>query len=359
MDANVAPRLMTPTPRILSGQNPFQVPTEYDGLLPVPSSVPHYSETMYFAVCDRHEPGLGVFMHTGRMAGDLDLWWARTVVYLPGGEVVVDRSFGRAPDNCGPATGNMSIRCEEPHRRWALHYDGAGELTTRDATALGLAGAGPPTPMRFDIQADAVSPIWDMPASVGLTQMEHTDAVYAQGHHQQAFTAHGELTVGGRRWTIDGVAYRDHSWGPRELSELGGDAFVSLVFPDSGRVVSGWELWNVAGEVNFRGFYIWENGEMELISEGSVERAVDCSSNPRTGLEVTMRRASGELLTLPGEVLNGVTISVITPNENVNGAALGDDAFLANEDIVRFVWPDGEVGFGHLERSLRPADLQR
>jgi hypothetical protein len=53
-----------------------------------------------------------------------------------------------------------------------------------------------------------------------------------------------------------------------------------------------------------------------------------------------------------------VTISVLTPSENVNGAAIGSDAFIANEDIVRYEWPDGESGFGHAERSLRPADLQ-
>jgi hypothetical protein len=66
---------------------------------------------------------------------------------------------------------------------------------------------------------------------------------------------------------------------------------MSLVFPDSGPVVSGWELWDDAGELNFRGFYIWENGELELISEGSAQGAVDWPSNPRTGLVLTMRRA--------------------------------------------------------------------
>jgi hypothetical protein len=95
---------------------------------------------------------------------------------------------------------------------------------------------------------------------------------------------------------------------------------------------------------------------MELMSDGSVPRAADCSSNPRTGLELVMVRENGEKLVLPGEATNGVTISIVDPNRNLNGAAHGVPGVLyLNEDLIRYTWPDGEVGHGHSERAIRPA----
>ena len=71
-----------------------------------------------------------------------------------------------------------------------------------------------------------------------------------------------------------------------------------------------------------------------------------------------LRRATGELVTLKGEVLNGVTTSMLTPNFNVNGASPVEvDPLNLNEDLIRYTWPDGEIGYGHSERSLRYKDL--
>lgn len=351
--------MLTSRPRVLTGPNPFDVEPGLDLLRPT-RDVAHYSETMYFAVCDKNDPEVGLFLHTGRMAEDTDLWWARTVAYLPGGEVVVDRSHGRAPNDRGPATGNMAIEYVEPQQRWRLRYDGAGEHTTRQATALALVGSGPATPMRFDVECEAISPVWDLQGSVEAdTDLDPRVSVWASGHHEQGFLASGELTVGNRTWSIDGVAYRDHSWGPREMNDFGADAYVSLVFPQSRRVVQGVMVFNSSLEVMLRSFYIWENGRMELMGEGSVPRAHDGAGNPGTGLELVMQRAGGETLVLPGEVTNGVTISIVDPNRNLNGAAHGvPGALFLNEELIRYTWPDGEVGFGHAERAIRPADIR-
>jgi hypothetical protein len=348
--------MLTAQTRILTGDNPFGVPPEHDLLRPT-LDVAHYSETMYFAVADKNHPDLGLFLHTGRVTEDTGLWWARTVAYLPGGALAVDRSHGRAPDDRGPATGNMAIRCVEPLKRWQLTYDGAAELSSWDASSEGLLGAGPAEVMRFDIECEAVSPVWDLQGAVGHSDdLDQKVSVWASGHHEQGFLARGTLSVGGRSWDIDGVAYRDHSWGPREMSDFGEDAYVALVFPESRRVVQGVMIWNGSGEVVLRAFYVFENGRMELMNEGSVPRAADCSSNPRTGLELVMVRENGEKLVLPGEITNGVTISIVDPNRNLNGAAHGVPGVLyLNEDLIRYTWPDGEVGYGHSERAIRPA----
>jgi hypothetical protein len=350
--------MLTALPRVLTGDNPFGVLPELDLLRPT-RDVPNYSETMYFAVCDRNVPDLGLFLHTGRLTEDTALWGARTIVYLPGGELAVDRSHGRPQDDRGPATGNLAIRCLEPHRRWLLSYDGAAALTTRGASSQGIVGAGPATVLRFEVECEALSPVWDLQGAVGnRRELDPAISVWASGHHEQAFLARGSLTVGTRSWDINGVAHRDHSWGPRDMADFGADAFVALVFPDSGRVVQGVMIWNGSGDLVLRAFYVYENGRMELMSDGRVPRALDCASNPRTGLQVVIISENGHELVLPGEVTNGVTLSILNPNRVVIGAAHGmGEVLYFNEDLVRYTWPDGEVGYGHAERAIRLGPL--
>jgi hypothetical protein len=296
-----------------------------------------------------------MFLHMGRMSEDLGLWWARTDVFLPGGEVVMERTFGRPVDDRGPATGNFTVRCLREHHSWRVTFDGAGELTTREATGRDLAGAGRAVPMRFELDLEAISPVWDLEAACGISEPDPDLTSWAARHQQQGLLATGRLVVSDRTWDLDAVAYRDHSWGPRDVSGFGGDAFTTVVFPESRRVACGMVIFGADGQPNLRTFYIAEGERMELIAEGETPRAVDTLSNPRTGLEFSLRRADGELVVLTGEVLNGATITVLEPNHNLNGAALGrPDALVLNEDIVRYTWPDGEVGFGHSERGLRP-----
>jgi hypothetical protein len=300
-----------------------------------------------------------LFLHVARDPGDLDLWCAQTIIYLPGGEVLADRSFGRAPHDRGPCSGNLDIQCLRPHERWTLTFDGAGERTTREETSRRVVGAGPSTPAKFAIEVSAVGPVWDWGEATGMNALlDPSESVWAAKHQEQGFLATGTIEVGGERFEVDGVAYRDHSWGQREMSDFGGDAFVCIVFPESRRVVQGFEMWNSAGELQTRTFYIAEGDQLELIDEGTVPRAVDWLSNPRTDLTVQLRRAGGELITLKGEVLNGVTTSMLTPNFNVNGASPPEiDPLNLNEDLIRYTWPDGEPGYGHSERSLRFKDL--
>lgn len=355
MTGSTSTKVLTSSSRILTGPNPFGVPERFDLLQPVQPDVPHYSETMYFPVCDRRHEGLGLFLHMGRVSDDLELWWARTIAYLPGGRVVMARTFGRAPDDRGPATGNLAVRCEQEHRRWRLSFDGAGELTTREATGQGLSGEGAAVPLRFDVELTSISPVWDLEAACGISDPDPNLTSWASRHQQQAFLADGTITAAGQRWELDAVAYRDHSWGPRDVSGFGGDAFATVIFPESRRVACGMVIYGMDGQPNLRTFYISEGDQLELIEEGEVPWATDTLSNPRTGLEFSLRRHTGELVVLRGEVLNGATTTVLEPNRNLNGAALGRaDALVLNEDIVRYTWPDGEVGYGHSERGIRP-----
>lgn len=63
----------------------------------------NWSETRWLGTWNP-DAGVGLYLHAGRFRHDIDLWWAQTVVYLPGGKVAVDRSWGRDVDERGVRT---------------------------------------------------------------------------------------------------------------------------------------------------------------------------------------------------------------------------------------------------------------
>jgi hypothetical protein len=84
----------------------------------------------------------------------------------------------------------------------------------------------------------------------------------------------------------------------------------------------------------------------------------DLDANPRA-FDATLHRDSGEAIVLNGELLHSATLSFAEPNENLNGVDLDDpgDPLALFETPVRFTWPDGEIGYGNLERNYRVSDL--
>ncbi|WP_202033257.1 hypothetical protein [Nocardioides sp. WS12] len=351
---------------VLQGSNPFGVDPDDDLLHAVPDGVPGWSETMYFHVWSpdtAQGQGVGVFIHCGRWPEDPDLWWAQVIALLPDGRLLVDRSWGRAPDDRGPATGNLRIRCVEPLRRWRLELDGAGEITSLDAMVDGPVGAGPAQAFTFAIDLEAAAPVWDMHAALGIDGLQ-----WAAFHHTQGFRATGSITAGSgaaaREWDVAGVAHRDHSSGPRDVSHLGGLHFCVFVFPQSGRVINGLVNWNTDHAVDHRTQAVFEGGTgpdatVEIGASIRFTGLEDHRTHQPRALNVAFDRADGSSYDLKAEWLHGYSLTFLSPNENINGVDLDGqpDALVVTQSTVRVVAPDGEVGYGVIERDYRPSHL--
>ena len=356
------PALETPHPKamlsrefILDGDNPFNFGPDVDRLYAPQYDVKNYSETMWFTVWSPKN-GVGLFLHTGRVNGHIDLWWARAIAYLPNGRLVVDRSFGHAIDDSGPRTGNLTIQniSSGKNGKWSLRFDGAGEDTTRKANRQSLSGAGPYVPMQFDIDVTGAAPIWDLVAATH-DEKESQGAVWMSRHTQQGHLAKGKITVGGESWDVDGIAYRDHSAGPRDMAGFGADSFVAAVFPKSGRVMNALQVWDIHGNLVHRSFYIYENGKMEMFRVGGVPRAPAIEDRD-VEFVIAMRRLNGEELIVKVRTVHGVIIAMNSPNVQRNGVpADTSGTLLLMETPIEIIWPDGEIGYGACERSLRPA----
>ena len=281
--------------------------------------------------------------------------------------VVADRSWGRSPDRVGPTTGNFKARCIEPLRRWRIDFDGAGELVSRAEMATRLVGAGPAVPVSFQLELTATMPVWDLYKAV---EIQGTDI--GKVHHEQVMTGTGVLLVGGQHggeWSLAGCAFRDHSYGSRDVRPFGGDHLLGVYFPESRRSLQALSFWDKTGKVQFRTASIHQGDQIEVIPNmemtGLELNAVrptslrDLTGNP-TSFQMMLDTNRGRVV-LDGEVLHVINISLIDKNTNVNGSAInipGDHLLLA-ESQVRMTWPDGDVGYGFFERCYKeesPAD---
>jgi hypothetical protein len=345
-------------PARLTGENPFDVDPTTDLLHEIPADQPGWVEHMFFHVWNP-TASAGVWVHVGRFESDPTLWWAQVFGRFPDGSSIADRSYGRAPDNKGPATGNLRIRCEEPHQRWTITFDGAGERTNIDAMSTGVVGGGIVEPMRFEVELTAAAPVIDFSKAMGAAQGH-----MASLHHQQALTATGSLTAGGETYSLAGISHRDHSAGARHLSAFGGTTWPTITFPESGRALHALLLWSPQGQVNMAMTALWENGVLEIGNDFRMSGLVDPAANPRA-LELRLMRLDGSELTLTGQVEHALTITMGEPNHNLNGAALGELAKVLNDPLIvtqtatRWQTPDGEVGYGNLERDYRLSMLPR
>jgi hypothetical protein len=346
---------MAPKSRIIVGDNPFGVAAADDLLSTPKHDVPLWSETMFFLVWSPEE-GVGFWLHVGVVPEDKTMWWAQTYAMLPDGVVLVDRSFGRPSDNRGPDTGNLSIKCVEEQKRWRLKFDGAGEISSTADLAKRVVGAGVAAPFQFDVEIEALVPVYDMHAAMG----KEINWEVAQVHHEQGFAAKGEMKAFGKTWRIDGVAVRDHSRGERHFGKWGGHVWTYAVWPKSRRAVGVLSLWLPDLTPITSVAMIMDDGRTEISGDFVMTGMSEPGGNPKA-VELKIARADGSELKLEGAVLHNVTMTYVEPNHNLNGVYIdprdGIEATIADESAVRWVWPDGEVGYGNLERGFRPAQL--
>ncbi|WP_156749529.1 hypothetical protein [Mycobacterium sp. E1747] len=306
-----------------------------------------------FFIAVNPQSGDSVFVHVGRQPGDLEMWWAQTIAVLADGRIVADRSFGRAPDDRGPATGNLRITCVEPLRKWHMTFDGAGELTNATEMATRVVGAGLAVRMSFHVEFSAAAPVCDFARILGSGAFD-----WANAHQEQNLWSKGQLRIGDETFDVTGVGFRDHSTGPRDFSKMGGDHFAFGGFPASRRTFHSLVAWSRETEdVAIRMFGLYENGIYEIIPHVEMTGLRDnVSAEPRT-VDFAIRRPGDDAFRVTAEVINHFTITLGYPNENINGALLGRDDVLSSLAIVKFRWSDGESGAGLVIRDYRPSTL--
>jgi hypothetical protein len=310
-------------------------------------AVPRWSETRWNG-CWNPDEGVGLYLHMGRFRHDLDLWWAQTIAYLPGGMLAVDRSWGRSDRSALVSTGVFTL--ENTAHGWNSRYRGAPQLTTIDALERAPQGGGSPSAaVSWEMHAEPVSPVWDLYASRTVERQ----TVVGDTHIQQGFTTSGELTVAGRSYRLDGVGFKDHSSGTREWDGYGSHNFLLAVMP-------GWTLhaimiYGPAGEPRGPLGAVFRDGEQIAISSFELAPLARLGESERDReYPVEIELVTGELIECTASVLHELPITITDNADNVNGIDWNAElpATVLQEGIARLTTADGTVGYSMFERGL-------
>lgn len=218
--------------------------------------------------------------------------------------------------------------CREPARRWTLQGEGRG-WPIGAAEVIGIPAAGE-APLDY---------AWNLEWTATIDALDwkviHDESTSAPGgaHYDQGGRFHGTIRIGDRTVQVDALAYRDHSWGPRNFMQMNVARFIGFVSEDMQTYFDGHILDHGDREVGFA--YTVENGVGRL--DGRPGYAVLEGEDrdhgyQRVAITVGDRRYVANTLW-----------NIAMP--------LVPERYLSNIAMVRMELPGGRNGFGIVERG--------
>lgn len=286
------------------------------------------------------DAGVGLICHLGTFPGDGTLWHTLSAVSLPSGEVHVAKAVGRSADTTAAGTPLHGMRCESPFERWRFHADAGFQPTDLAELGSGLLRDRPTVPVVIDVTFSTVGPIWDPAGS-------DRQPDWGTFHLEQAMRGAGTVRVGNELRTFDGLGFRDHSRGHRDLRAVESSFWCNGVFP-SGRTFASLQVTNRDGHTESRAA-ISDGGP--FVDASLVETpAIHHPDHSPRAIELTLADEAGDAHEIHGVVAGGSTWSIVGGSEFCLGAAVDQpDAYLLPQSIVRWEW-DGETGYGLADR---------
>jgi hypothetical protein len=313
--------------------------------------VPKWNETRWTG-CWNPDAGVGLYLHMGRFRRDLDMWWAQTVAYLPESQLCVNRLWGRNASKAGVDLGSFAVEMTDDG--WTSRIDSVGELTTWSALADAPRGSSAPSrSMQWEVTATAATSVWDM-YDRGPERLLHA----GDTHIQQGYDTSGWLRVDGHEYRLDGIGFKDHSSGARDLGNWHSHTFLMIVGPEwtahlivmadpQGEWMPSW------------GSLIRRDGGAEAIVRGEFPRMTDAYGGPidsRLEFEI----ASGEQFAFDVELIHALPMTITVDNDNINGVdwEIGGNPMVLVEGNGRLAAADGSVLYCFHERSVRRSALE-
>lgn len=289
--------------------------------------------------------GLGLICHPGTYQGDGTLWHTLSAVSLPGGDVYVAKTVGRAPDERTAGTALGGLRCEEPFSRWRFSADAGFQPTTLAELGRGRLPDRPTVPVAIDVIFEAAGPLWSPAGSAAQPE-------WGSFHLEQPMRAAGTVSISGTVHHFDGLGFRDHSRGHRDLRNVEHSYWCNGVFP-SGRAFASLQVTNRSGHTESRAAILAPGAAAFEAARLATPPAMSDPFHQPLAITVELHGPDGRSHTIPGRVAGGATWSIVGGSELCLGAAVDcPDAYLLPQSIVAWEW-DGETGYGLADRCGR------
>jgi hypothetical protein len=304
----------------------------------IPPDKPDWTENICWTM---HDPDTGICLygHMGRMQPDRSMWEGLSLVYLPDGDVLVNRSLGL---NVSRAR-NGEYECTPlvTNRVWEYRFEGTMQRADAQVLRTRPIADEPSVAVSYHLVYDAVQPIYNM----------HDSGLESERMHlEQGAVVQGYFDIGGRRIEVNCTGYRDHSVSRRTFKTLDSETWAHCTFP-SGKTFS---LLQVSRqEVQILKGQVFENGEMQIATGDSYPDLLDTAGNPHSG--IIRLQTDARQLEIGCEVVDSrfVPFNLLPPTGLRPGVKLSDpELMVAVQCPARYTWA-GEAGYGWLER-IRP-----
>jgi predicted secreted hydrolase len=126
---------------------------------------------------------------------------------------------------------------------------------------------------------------------------------FAKDHYETSGTVTGTVILDGRRYDVDGLCHRDHSWGTRLPSTLLSHRWVSGTFGPS--LSFGSIVWHSEDNAFVKTGYVVRDGAITLAADVEVVVFLEADGLTHRGGRITWYLESGEELTLEAKLIDG------------------------------------------------------
>jgi hypothetical protein len=256
---------------------------------------------MYFNAFDT-AGGIGAWMRIGNRPNEGHAEMT-CCVYLPDGRVGFMYGRPGIANNDAMDAGGMKFEVIEPFERLRVTYEG-DLLLMDDPHAMADPSSAfkryPKRPASIALDYEGVSPMYGgeiVTLDGRPIELVPELAVY-RGHTEQNMAARGHITVDGHRWAIDGIGYRDKSWGPRHWHNFFWYKWLPITFDrDFGVLLS---IKGRKGQSNHISGNVLRAGRYEPVIDAHIDTEYDAQYYPRS---LTARITTGQgSYTLTGTV---------------------------------------------------------
>jgi len=307
----------------------------------IPEGKPAWTENICWMM---HDPntGISLYAHLGRMQPDRTVWEGLSLIYLPNGEVLVNRNLGVSLAEA--RTPEYNYRPVVPNKIWHYHFEGMAQRVKPQDLRRRAVADEPFEHVVYDLVFEGVQPVYNMHGSTLESETTH------KTHLEQGGTLKGAIVIGGKRHEINCTAFRDHSVSERTFKTLELESWANCTFP-SGRVFSILEV--KRQEVQIMQGQVFRDGKIEPLTASGVADLTSTAGEPYTGT-IRLQVPSGDV-EIQYEVIDKqfVNFNLMRPVGLRPGIDIDNpDFMLAVQCPAKFTW-DGEVGYGWLER-VRP-----
>lgn len=292
------------------------------------------------------DTGIGFFLHIGGMYFDPRLWDELTVVYLPGDEFLVARSFAHrttADQTRGPVGAALRYHCEEPFSTWRKTFRGAARRVSGAALRAGAVGDGAHVPLEFELVYTAMGPEFQLG--------DMAEQNWAAQHYEQHCTVAGHIVVDGTTIELSGSGIRDHSRGTRDLTSLRNHLWVHGEWAD-GRTFCLMYIGNQDGTGRMNHAVFSDGRTLRYGSLAGPAPLLDDWRNHADDFEMIFD-VDGEKIGITARLQQVAGLTLAGPGELAMGANPGPalNHHLLAEAMTRFEW-DGDTGYGLSERTV-------